>query len=403
MKVLMFGWEYPPHNSGGLGIACQGLARSLVAQGVELLFVLPKRLGPIKAPFRVIYANVPDVTLVEINSLLLPYSTPEQYEHLQAAYPGKIYASSLFEEVNRYAAIASEIAKKEDFDLIHSHDWLTFGAGISAKKVKHTPLIAHVHATEVDRTGSIHKVNPHVYQKESEGLSNADKIISVSELTKNNLVSYYNAPPEKIEVVHNGVDRSNYCLSAGKDSGLIMLKSMGYKIILFVGRITLQKGPDYLVEAAKIVLKEYPKAIFVIVGSGDMEGQIMQQVAACGISGNFLFPGFLRGEELSQVYRTADVFVMPSVSEPFGLTPLESLLHGTPVIISRQTGVSEVLHHALKVDFWDTQEMADKILSVISHKSLRTTLGKNGHREACLCTWDKAAQSCIQIYNSISA
>ncbi len=400
MKVLMFGWEFPPFNSGGLGVACQGLARALVGKGVELIFVLPKRLDIKGEPFRIIYAE-DKLSLVAINSLLVPYITSDKYGKARGCFGKNCdYASSLLEEVRRYAALAAGIAKKESFDVIHAHDWLSFAAGLAAKEVSGKPLIVHVHATEVDRTAG--KVNELIYANERHGLEKADKIITVSDFTKQMLVDYYGIYPDKVSVVHNGIDLASYNLDAPSDFSLTKLKKSGFKIVLYVGRITIQKGPDYLVWAAKKVLEYQPKTMFVIVGSGDMEGQIMNQVASLGISDKFLFPGFLRGRELSEVFKSADLFVMPSVSEPFGLTCLESLAHGIPVIVSKQSGVSEVLDHALKVDFWDVDEMADKILSVLKHKSLKKTLEQNGQKEALMNTWDKSAQKCLNIYNSLT-
>lgn len=396
MKVLMFGWEYPPFNSGGLGVACQGLARALSAQGVDLIFVLPKRLGNFGESFRFLFADSSAPSALAVNSLLVPYLTSKKYSRLRSGQPG-FYGDTLLEEVARYAELAASLAQKVSFDLIHAHDWLTFSAGMAAKKVSGKPFIAHVHATEVDRTAG--HVNQAIYDRERAGLHAADRIISVSEFTRQILIHQYGLSPDKIAVVHNGLDPANYAPRTPPDQALQSLKRLGFKIVLFVGRLTIMKGPDHLVSAAQKVIAHEPKAVFVIVGSGDLEGPLMHQVAAAGLSDKFLFPGFLRGEALSAVYKAADLFVMPSVSEPFGLTPLESLLHRTPVIVSKQSGVSEVLNHALKVDFWDTEELADKILSVIHYPSLQKVLRQNGTREARLCTWDQAARKCLQIYS----
>ncbi|OGM32476.1 hypothetical protein A2803_03330 [Candidatus Woesebacteria bacterium RIFCSPHIGHO2_01_FULL_44_21] len=397
MKVLMFGWEYPPYNSGGLGVACQGLAKALVAQNIELVFVLPKRLGDFAEPFRFRFANIGNLSITEINSLLVPYITSEKYKLLaNGVEPGGQYCSTLFEEVKRYALLAKRIAESESFDVVHAHDWLSFGAGIAASAAKHTPFVAHVHATEVDRTAG--KPNRYIFEREREGVLAADKVVSVSGFTKQVLVNEYGIDPGKIEVVHNGISVNKY---SGGVSGIEELKKLGYKIVLFVGRITIMKGADYLLYAAKKVLTYDPKVIFVIAGAGDMEGQIMRQAAELGISNKVLFPGFLRGSELSAAYASADLFVMPSVAEPFGMVPLESLLHGTPVLISKTSGVSEVLKNALKTDFWDVEDMADKILSVIKYKSLHDELAVNGARDASVCNWEAAANKCIGIYNSL--
>lgn len=396
MRILMFGWEFPPYNSGGLGVACQGLARALKERNIDLIFVLPKYLGNISENFKMVYANVPDISILAVNSLLTPYISSEKYEKLRRELGDSVYGNTLFEEVRRYGLVAKRIAQKEPHDIIHAHDWLSFSAGIGAKSVSSKPFVAHVHATEVDRTAG--NVNKYIYDREREGVYTADRVLSVSQFTKDTLVNHYSLNSNKITVVHNGIDRASYQTQVAKNIGLEKLKKRGYKIVLYVGRITIMKGPDYFVNAARIVLKARPKTIFVVVGSGDMEGAIMNQVAALGISDKFLFPGFLRGKELSQVFKSADLFVMPSISEPFGLTPLESLIHGTPVIVSNQSGISEVLSHVFKVDFWDTEEMADKILCTLNHSCLHHVLAENGQREASLVTWDKAADKCISVY-----
>lgn len=395
----MFGWEYPPHNSGGLGVACQGLARALAEQGVELTFVLPSRADFGSENFKIIFASLPKLKIYSVNSFLVPYMTQASYKLLRKNYRGRMYADSLFSEVERYGLAASKIAKKVGGQVIHAHDWLSFGAGLAAKKAIAAPLVAHVHATEVDRTAG--NPNEAIYQKEYEGTHRADKIISVSQFTKNTLMKKYDLAGDKIDVVHNGVNPASYRLGTALPAGFRAYKKKGYKIVLFVGRITIMKGPEYFINAANIVLRHHPKTLFVVAGSGDMEGQMMELVSSYGISDKVIFAGFLRGEELSQAFEAADLFVMPSVSEPFGLTPLESLLHNTPVLISKQSGVSEVLHHALKTDFWDVEDMADKILSVISYGSMQKELAQNGHHEAMLASWEAAASKCIQIYSQL--
>lgn len=403
MKVLMFGWEYPPHNSGGLGVACQGLASALVEKDIELTFVLPKRLNIDQGKIRFKFANVPeiDINLVEIDSLLVPYMTSEKYSHLikSGLDPQGNYGSTLFEEVKRYALLARGIAKREKFDMVHSHDWLTYGAGMAAKEVRDKPLVSHIHATEIDRTAG--NPNKFIYNAEKAGFEGSDKILAVSDFTRHMVSDHYGISSDKIDVVHNGIDPTHYETNVSSDYGVGELKKLGYKIVLAYGRITIMKGFDHLVNAANLVLKHRPKTIFVIAGAGDMEGQIMKQAADLGISNNVLFPGFLRGKELSSMINAADLFVMPSISEPFGLTSLESLLHNTPAIVSRQSGVSEVLKNVFKVDFWDVEEMADQIISVLSHDSLKKELAENGHKEVALQTWGKAADKCIQVYNSL--
>lgn len=380
MKILMLGWEHPPFNSGGLGVACRGLLRAFYRRGVDVTFVLPKKVK-IDEPYKVLFAD----SCVDFSDELY----------------GKAYAfasTNLFEAVDLYAIHVLQLIYQLQFDLIHAHDWLSFKAAIAVKNYSHKPFIAHVHATEIDRTAG--HPNPEIYKREYEGVHLADKVIAVSNFTKNTLVKHYDVNPDKIEVVHNGIDPADYYPNLKVADGLWELKKMGYKIVLFVGRITIMKGVDYFVWAANLIAKLDPKIKFVVAGSGDMEGEIMNLVAKLGLSDRFVFTGFLRGQRLSEVFALADLFVMPSVSEPFGLTPLESLLHKTPVIISKQSGVSEILDHALKCDYWDTEELADKILSVVRYQSLKSDLSKNGHAQAKQINWDEAASKCVKIYQA---
>lgn len=399
-KVLMFGWELPPQNSGGLGVACFGLSKSLAERGVEVTFVLPRKNE--KNPFFNVVSvkKVCNYKEIEVNSLLSPYLSSSSYKRvLSGVQGGDIYGRTLLDEVSRYAKYAKDIALSEEFDVIHAHDWLSFGAGITAKKVSGKPLIAHIHATEFDR-GGVGRVNQEVYNREKEGMEEADKVITVSNFTKGIVMKHYGIPPEKIEVVHNGMDDTE-SKSFEKEELLKSFKDAGYKTVAFIGRITIQKGPDYFLKMAKKVLDYNKKVIFIVAGSGDMERQIMHQAGELGISDKVFFTGFLRGKKLYNLFREADIFVMPSISEPFGLTPLESLINGTPVLISKQSGVSEVLKNALKVDFWDIDEMANKILTALSSEPMRICLARSGGEEARRIKWDSAADKCISIYNSL--
>ncbi len=395
LRILMFGWEFPPHNSGGLGTACQGLTRAIASQGGEIIFVLPRALA-VDAPWqKFVFADTKMEGRV-FNSPISPYLTASGYRRrLVGSSP--LYGENLIDEVRRYAEAAAELAREETFDVIHAHDWLSFLAGIKAKEVSGKPLVVHVHATEFDRTGG-QGVNQEVYKIEREGLERADRIVTVSNLTKEVVVKRYGIDPSKVTVVHNGIDFETKPPLADSLSGL---KRQGEKIVLFVGRITIQKGPDYFLQAARRVLELEPKTTFVMAGSGDMEEQIIEQAAALGLGRHFIFAGFLRGAELDALYQSADLFVMPSVSEPFGLTPLEAIANGTPVLLSKQSGVSEVLRHALKVDFWDTEEMASQIISVLRHAPLQRTLAINGEVDARHITWSAAATKCLNIYRSL--
>lgn len=405
MKILMFGWEFPPYNSGGLGTACYGLSKALSSEGVEIIFVLPKAYNYNTKinNFRILCANLPNIEIEEIDSPISPYITNEKdYQQIidESGFDNTLYGKSLFEEVNRYAKKAREIANREDFDLIHAHDWLSFRAGVEAKKISGKPLVVHVHATEFDRTGNS-GVNQFVYDIEQEGIDQADKIIVVSNFTKDILMKHYAIDSAKISTVHNGIDVKSFGTPLGWSGSLAELKRAGNKIVLFVGRITLQKGPDYFLETAKKVLEYSPDVIFIMAGAGDMQRRIIRDAARLGIADKMLLTGFLQGEELKKLYQASDLYVMPSVSEPFGITPLEALASNTPVIISKQSGVAEVLKDAIKVDFWDTDLMTRKILSILNHKSYRRWLREKGKQQLKNITWTKSAKKCMDIYKKI--
>ena len=399
-KILMFGWELPPYNSGGLGVACFGIARALEQNNLAVTFVLPKAFNTSPQGINVVFADRSRVVLKQIPQFFLyPYITEQGYQDIRLCSPSLFCGKNLFDEVKRYALHARLIAQEESFDLIHAHDWLSFLAGIEAKKVSGKPLVVHVHATEFDRSGG-RGANARVYEIEKEGMQKADAIIAVSNFTKNIFINHYDIPEDKVRVVHNGIDEPEKTLSCSHNP-LNALKRDGYKVVIFVGRLTLQKGPDYFLKAAKRVLEYNKKVFFVIAGSGDLERQIIHQSAALGIADKVLFAGFLRGEELIHLYKAADVFVMPSVSEPFGISTLESLIHNVPVIISKQSGVSEILTHALKVDFWDTEEIAHKILAVLQYQPLKSCLGEYGYHEAKKHSWELAARRCMEIYRHL--
>ncbi len=397
MRVLMFGWELPPYNSGGLGVACYHLAKALCKKNTEVIFVLPRRITLPLQDFSILFADA-NMRVRTIHSPLIPYITSVSYlSFMSEKARERLYGNTLFEEVLRYGRQAKKIAESEIFDVIHAHDWLSFPAGVAAKRSSGKPLIVHVHATEFDRTGG-QEVNPLVYEIEKWGMDSADRVIAVSLFTKNLIIEKYDILPEKIEVVYNAVGSPDDVYSVIRP-----LISRHKSLVLFVGRITLQKGPDYFVEAAAKVLAYDKDVLFVMAGDGDMYHQMIRKAAAMGISDNFLFAGFVRGDELTALYRSADLYVMPSVSEPFGLTAIESLQCGTPILISRQTGVGESLTHCLKVDFWDTDAMAAKILAVLSYKELGQCLSEFGHREIDKFSWDRSAGQCVNIYQQVTA
>jgi glycogen(starch) synthase len=411
-KVLMFGWEYPPHHSGGLGVACKGMAHALIDNDVHVCFMLPKTLPLHEVKVPIMFADkhlkqTPVATHLEVlaRELQNPYITSVEYEKrlrtfIQAG--GKMIPRTLFEQVDYYGSLVKTLSKKElsSYDVIHAHDWLCFKAGIAAKEMTHKPFVVHIHATEFDRCGG-NTVNQEVYDREREGMHKADRIIAVSELTKRTIVNHYGINEDKVTVVHNG-NTPSITHTSERFSSLMGLKQNGKKVVLFAGRITIQKGVDYFIHAARKVL-EYEKGVyFIVAGSGDMEQQIINLTASLGISNHFLFTGYYTLEEQSSLFTLADLVVMPSVSEPFGIIPLESMSNGTPVIVSKQSGVAEVITHALKVDFWDTDEMANKILAVIHHSVLRETLQKEGLTQARSITWDKAAKKMKDLYQTIS-
>lgn len=394
----MFGWEYPPYKSGGLGTACYGLTKGLKNRGINVLFVLPRgerNKADSKYAKILIADEYGGIKLIKIKTLLKPYLTLEEYDTIkkQKGKRGGIYGENLIQEVYNYAQRAGIIAKEEEFDIIHCHDWMTYPAGIQAKKNSGRKLVVHLHATEFDRTGG-NGANEYVYNIEKEGFEKADKIIAVSNYTKNTIINNYGIRAEKIEVVHNAVEKEHKRFWE-KDLA-------GDKIILFLGRITLQKGPEYFVYAAKKVLEKRKDVKFVMVGTGDMMERMINLTIDLGINQYFLFTGFLEGEDIDRMYSMAELYVMPSVSEPFGITPLEAITNGTPVLISKQSGVSEVLKHALKVDFWDVNEIANKILAVLKHGELHETLKENSQAQINSISWDNSARKVEDVYKKVA-
>lgn len=392
----MFGWEYPPYKSGGLGTACYGLTKGLSHKNTDIIFVLPQAAGDVSSEYALILiANkLKNIKFLNINSPLRPYITSQSYYHMKNSSSSKEdpYGENLFQEVYRYAEEAKLIAAEENFGIVHCHDWMTYPAGIVAKDISGKKLVVHLHATEFDRTGG-NNCNPQVYEIEKNGFETADRIIAVSQYAKDTIIKYYGIDPNKIRVVHNGVEQEfpeTEEIDIGKD-----------KKVLFLGRVTLQKGPEYFVYAAKKVLEKRQDVKFIMAGSGDMLGRMINLAFDLGIGDHFIFTGFVK-DQVNSLYKSADVYVMPSVSEPFGITPLESLKNGTPVIIPKQAGVSEVLSHALKVDFWDTHEIANKILAVLDYKVLHDELSKNGKEQLSDITWDKSAEKVYQVYREVA-
>jgi len=420
----MLGWEFPPFISGGLGTACYGLTKAMSKLGLEITFVLPRMVRAegltshinLRTPADIKGGQlewetdeIKNLRIKTIDSPLQPYSTPESYnrqiediirskkqrmagivsdDHLQ---DNGHYAGDMYSEVHRYAAAAVKLAQQESFDVIHAHDWMTYPAGIAVAAVSGKPLVVHVHSTEFDRSGE--HVNQMIYNFERAGMHAADRIIAVSYLTKNIIMSRYGISGDKVEVVYNGIEKNGNGFGLGK-IGI----SKDEKIVLFLGRITMQKGPEYFLGAAKKVLEVMDNVRFVMAGSGDMMKRTIELAAQLGIGSKVLFTGFLRGEDVRKVYERADLYVMPSVSEPFGIAPLEALNNDVPVLISKQSGVSEVLTHVLKADFWDVNEIANKIVAVLKYPPLQMTLKEHGNYEVRKLRWEDAAEKCRQVY-----
>ena len=427
MKVLMFGWEFPPHIAGGLGTACEGIVKGLAHNGVETLFVMPSASGDedqsattILNASDVAVANVSEtvdefinkVKFFYVDSNLVPYVDPEEYfdaiEKMRREsvsqttvgfgqkfkFSGK-YGANLMEEVARYAQVGGTIAMqhKDEFDLIHAHDWLTYLAGIAAKELTGKPLVVHVHATSYDRGDEKH-MDSRVLEIEKRGMMAADRVVTVSYLTRNIVINKYGIDPAKVVTVHNAVDFS------GREN-ISVERGVRDKVVTFLGRITFQKGPEYFIEAAAKVLKRTKNVRFVMAGSGDMMNRAIRQVARLGISDRFHFTGFLRGQEVQEMFALSDVYIMPSVSEPFGISPLEAMRSNVPSIISYQSGAAEVLKYALKVDFWDVDAMADDIYALLSYPALADFATKQGFDEVNELKWNGATAKLKEVYESI--
>ena len=427
----MFGWEFPPHIAGGLGTACYGMTRGLARNGVEVVFVMPRAYGDEDQRFvRVVNASdvetigtrdhefseelLEKVSFIHIDSNMLPYISPEEYaayhdEFVRSGrthewtdvwkqrytFSGK-YGANLMEEVARYAMVAAQVAKdlEGQFDVIHAHDWLTYFAGIAAKRVSGKPLVVHMHATEFDRSGE--NINRRVYAIEKAGMQAADRVIAVSELTRRIVIGKYGIPAEKVVTVHNAV-------RFGESEDAVPERAVKDKVVTFLGRITYQKGPDYFVEAAAKVLQRVPDVRFVMAGSGDLMNHVVRRVAQLGIADRFHFTGFLKGGEVQRMFRLSDVYVMPAVSEPVGSSPLEAMRSGVPVIISRQSGVAEVLDYAIKVNYWDVDALADAIYGLLTYPALGRMFASKGLEEVTGLKWTNAAAKIKTVYETVVA
>ncbi|NDV79209.1 glycosyltransferase [Dysgonomonas sp. 511] len=417
MKALMFGWEFPPHILGGLGTASYGLTRGMAMQpDMDITFVIPKPWGDEDQSFlKIIGAcNTPlvwrDVNWDYVSERLSKYMDPQEYynmrNHIYAdfrylhtndlgciEFSGR-YPDNLLEEINNYSIVAGVIARSQHFDIIHSHDWLTYPAGIHAKNILGKPLVIHVHATDFDRSRG--NVNPQVYQMEKNGMDHADHIICVSNLTRQTVIEKYHQDPAKVTTVHNAVEPlSAEIMAINPERGI------KDKVVTFLGRITMQKGPEYFVEAAAKVLERANHIQFVMAGSGDMMEKMITLAANKGISDRFHFTGFLKGKQVYEMLKRSDVYVMPSVSEPFGISPLEAMQCNIPTIISKQSGCAEILDKAVKIDYWDVEGMADAIYSICTYDAMAEFLSREGKTEVDNIKWEYAGQKVRNIYDSL--
>jgi len=417
MKVLMFGWEFPPHILGGLGTASFGLTQGMSMQeDMEITFCIPKPWGDEDQSFlKIIGMNSTpvvwrDVNWDYVNSRVGGYMNPQDYydlrDHIYAdfnylhtndlgciEFSGR-YPDNLQEEINNYSIVAGVVARQQQYDIIHSHDWLTYPAGIHAKQISGKPLVIHVHATDFDRSRG--NVNPTVYSIEKNGMDHADHIMCVSELTRQTVIHKYHQDPRKVTTVHNAVAPLSQEIM-----NIVPQKSKKEKIVTFLGRITMQKGPEYFVEAAAMVLHRTKNIRFVMAGNGDMMNQMISLVAERGIADRFHFPGFMKGKQVYEVLKASDVYIMPSVSEPFGISPLEAMQVSVPTIISKQSGCAEILDNCIKTDYWDIHAMADAIYSICTYPAMYNYLKIEGKKEVDAIKWENVGYKVRSIYDNI--
>jgi len=427
IRTLMLGWEFPPFISGGLGTACFGLTQAMDRLGMPVTFVLPRAKpfhlsggAPSPIPSSTPVASGPvfqHVRFRPMEAALRPYtnpsppssassssatatatlapgvSKPAPHEEAQETDGHADYGANIYQEVQHFADRVAHLAESEIFDLIHAHDWMTFPAGVALAAHSGRPLVIQVHSTEFDRSGE--HVNQYVYDIERHAMHAANRIIAVSNYTRNIIVSRYGVAPEKVEVVYNGVQHHHPDETFERHTW----PEHTDKVVLFLGRITMQKGPEYFLQAARKVLDKMDNVKFVMAGDGDMLYRMIELAAELDIGHQVLFTRFLRGDDVDKAYRMADLYVMPSVSEPFGIAPLEAVQHNVPVLISKQSGIAETFRNALKVDFWDINEMADKMIAVLRHPPLQQMLRSEGHKEALRFRWEDSAARMNEIYH----
>jgi glycosyltransferase involved in cell wall biosynthesis len=423
----MFGWEFPPHISGGLGTACFGLTKALSGfSDLEIIFVVPRKFGD-EDQSNITLLEAGEIPVIKkqlhfadtdskisyygLNSGLIPYLGTSEYMELKSKSfseemrlieitpEGKFvfegdYGINLFQEIQNYALVAETLARELDFDVIHVHDWMTFPAGMAAQRISGKPLIVQVHSTEFDRSGQ--HVNAEICHIEKEGLMAANQVIAVSKLTKKILVRNYNVEPSRINTIYNAVEPVHFEVQQKQNGAAVEKK------VTFLGRITFQKGPEYFLQAAFLVLQKTKNVRFVMAGKGDLREAMIKRAAEMNISKHIDFPGFIPDDEVTQLLSDSDVFVMPSVSEPFGIVALEAMQAGIPVIVSRQSGVSEILKNAIKVDYWDVHSMSVALLDLLNNPERKTLLGNLGKKESGKILWKNSAAQVRQIYVNLT-
>lgn len=395
MKILMLGWELPPHNSGGLGVACYQLCKALAQKGADIEFVLPYT-----ADHKIDFMKINSAHPQDVERVLKAGIAYDSFKYIKKT--GEIEWVDLFGQSAIYEEAVDRISTIAEYDIIHAHDWLTFRAAMRARERSHKPMILHVHSIESDRSGVEHGGNPFVREIEGTAMMLADKVIAISQLTKNAIMREYGIPDDKIDIVHNSIDTSYLEPLMGENSYayLSKMRQQGYRVVTSVGRLTIQKGLPNLLRAFKTVVDRAPKTILLIVGSGEQYYELIELAAQLGISRNVMFTDFQRGKRWRDAYAIGDLFVMPSVSEPFGLTPLEAIGYGSPTLISKQSGIAEVITNALKVDFWDIDEMANQITAVVQNDALRDELHSNSHKEYEKMSWSNAADKLMNLYKN---
>ncbi|QQS59537.1 glycosyltransferase family 4 protein [Candidatus Peregrinibacteria bacterium] len=405
MPLLMLGWEFPPLHSGGLGVATRNIALSLSRRGVPVCFALPhfvhsqwRKKGGIEHEFEVASQNM-NIEIARISSsIVTPYATVEGYsEWVREMGPTEsmLYGKNLFAEIDRFSEEVARMAEKRSFNLVHAHDWITFPSAIRVKEKQGTPFVAHVHATELDRTGW--NPNEEIYRRERAGMERADRILAVSRHTKNVIQKDYGIPEHKIGVVHNGAESVHHRLE------YVSPRFRHQKTILFLGRLTVQKGPDWLIKIAKKVLEKDQNVQFLIAGTGHMLPQLLHEITTSGLSQHVIPLGFLNDSEREKAFKNTDLYIMPSVSEPFGLSAIEAAQRGIPVIMSKQSGAKEVLSNSLLADFWDVDKMAHLVLAALHYHPLHQTLSEKAHGEIKHLTWDRQAEKICHEYKALTS